>query len=162
MNVVTNELARFAEDELGIASAEAIVTTEGGDLRAIATALAAVASLDTATVLRRFGRRLFHRFAALYPAFVGAESSFDLLRELGPRIHGGLQDLYPEAAFPRLQCDDAAPGELVVTYRSERGLADLAEGLLAGCVEYFDEDTTIERATPAPETADVRFVLRRR
>jgi hypothetical protein len=161
MTVVTTELVRFAEEDLGVTTAQAIVGRHpGADLRALATALAAPARLEPAELLQRFGRNLFPRFAAVYPAFVAADSAFELMRELGPRIHAGLQELYPEAAFPHLECTDGPQGELVVTYRSERGLADLAEGLLAGCVEYFGEDVHVRGEAASDDGTTVRFVLR--
>jgi hypothetical protein len=48
----------------------------------------------------------------------------------------------------------------VLVYRSERGLADLSEGMLLGCAEHFGEDLQITRS-PLVRDVGERFVVRR-
>jgi Haem-NO-binding len=114
-----------------------------------------------AAVLSSFGRHLFRYFAALYPTFLDeAGSALGLLAGIDAYVHGELRKLYPDADFPRFECAPAAPDGLAMSYRSTRPLADLAEGLILGCIEHFGDQVRVAREDlpGAPGTA-ARFVV---
>jgi hypothetical protein len=115
-------------------------------------------------LLRRFGIHLFGRFAALYPVFFLEDTScLEFLAGLDTKIHGEVQKLYPDAEFPRFECAQTGVGRCELTYESERGLADFAEGLLLGCIAYFGEPITLERSNPPENTGRrARFCLTRK
>jgi len=54
-------------------------------------------------------------------------------------IHVEVRKLYPDAELPTFTCDTSTPGRLTMLYRSSRPFADLAEGLIAGCIAHFCE-----------------------
>jgi hypothetical protein len=117
-------------------------------------------------LVRAFGRHLFGRFRTLYPAlFLKVDSSFDFLERVETIIHIEVRKLYPDAELPTFECARPGPGRLVMLYRSQRPLADLAEGLIEGCIEYFGEAIEVGREDlppgPGGETR-ARFELTRR
>jgi hypothetical protein len=134
-----------------------------GDLLELAARVAQAASLPRGDLLRSFGVHLFGRFAAIYPVFfVDVDSAFGFLREINGHVHDEVQKLHPEAHFPRFECVSRAPDGLEMTYRSSRPLADLAEGLIRGCIAYFGEPIGLTRDDiEAGDGRAARFVLER-
>jgi len=133
------------------------------DLLALAARVAGAAGVPRAALLRAFGEHLFGRFAALYPVFfVEIDSAFGFLREINGYVHDEVQKLHPEAQFPRFECVARGPDVLEMTYRSSRPLADLADGLIRGCVAYFAEPIGVAREDlDMADGCAARFVLRR-
>ena len=128
---------------------------------ALAGRVGDAAGRSRAEVLRRFGAHLFWRFAAIYPVFFrGPTDPLAFLARVHADVHGSLRLFHPEASLPELRCSSPAPGRLVLDYRSERPLADLAEGLVEGCVEFFGGGVEVTREDP-PDGAGrtARFVL---
>jgi len=44
-------------------------------------------------------------------------------------------------------------------YKSERGFADFAQGLIEGCINHFDEKIKIEREDLRADKTEVKFLL---
>jgi hypothetical protein len=120
-------------------------------LRLWADLVARQSGVPAAVLLRRFGAALFGRLIRGYPAFlVGIESTLDLVSRYEGHIVAEVQKLNDAARLPHisLRRRDGEPAEVI--YHSNRGLADLAEGLLLGSIAYFGEPFDLERR----ETAD--------
>jgi hypothetical protein len=116
------------------------------ELFALVDAAANAAGRPAATVLRDFGEHLFAAFASLYPVFLaGEDSALHLLSRIDTYVHDEVQKLYPDALFPRFDPQQPAPGRLELTYASSRPLADLAEGLIRGCIAHFGETVDVQR-----------------
>lgn len=114
-------------------------------------------------LLRAFGAHLFGRFAALYPShFVGRSSTLDFLAILDNKIHVEVKKLYPDAELPVFEHGSIDPDMMAFVYRSKRPFADLAEGLIKGCIAHFNENIDLQREDfPCEEGAHTRFVLRK-
>jgi Haem-NO-binding len=117
-------------------------------------------SIPMPTLVCTFGVHLFDRFAASYPAlFAGVTSAFSFLEQIENHIHE-VRKLYPNAELPTFTCDTSTPGRLTLLYRSSRPFADLAEGLIAGCIAHFGEPILMHRNDIAnSHGTHVRFVL---
>src|SRR5262245_41296248 len=147
--VILNEFRDFADAAFPADGGEAVTRSESWDAngRYDASVLAGLvrrvseeSGVDVPTVLRRFGKHTFGRFTALDPAvFLEGTSCLEFLTGLNTTIHGEVQKLYPDAEFPRFEVARTDGGGLELGYRSPSGLADFAEGLLLGCIEYFGE-----------------------
>ncbi|MCA9047337.1 MAG: heme NO-binding domain-containing protein [Planctomycetaceae bacterium] len=106
-------------------------------------ALSKQSGLATAKLIRTFGRFMLHGFVQQYPSFFpDGQNAKQLLMSVDGIIHVEVKKLFPDAVLPRFEYEDPAPDRLVMTYRSERGLCALAEGLIDGAGEHFGETIT--------------------
>jgi hypothetical protein len=165
IGVVLSEFVDFSEQRLGASlpdvAFDARARYDAAELLALVDRVAAGAGMTRRSVLESFGLHLFGRFATLYPVFfVEAGSALDLLRTINTYVHGEVQKLYPEATFPHFDVEAPSPRRLELVYRSTRPLADLADGLIRGCIQHFGESIEMERLDP-PDAGghEARFVL---
>lgn len=177
--VVFTELLELVEQQFSIAVVDEIIQRadlpSGGaytavgtypvaEIRKLVDALSQVTGVPVGELVRTLGRHLFGRFAAGHPRFVAeAKSTFALLTSVEGHIHVEVKKLYPDAELPTFICEQPSDDRLVMTYRSERGLADLAHGLMLGCADHYGEpiDITREDLSGGAGTA-VRFTIERR
>ncbi|WP_127581275.1 heme NO-binding domain-containing protein [Paenibacillus koleovorans] len=102
--------------------------------------------IPVSDLVRVFGEYMFGQLAAGYPQFVAANKSvYDFLLKVDSYIHVEVRKLYPDAELPGFSYETPSPGVMVMTYRSSRPFADLAEGLIVGAIKHFEEDITLER-----------------
>jgi hypothetical protein len=176
--LLLSEFLAFSEAEYGREVADRLATGDSGraeswnpiaayphqEMLSLARRLGELTDTDGGVVLRKYGARLFHRLAALYPGFlVGAQSAFTFIAGFQAAIHDELRKVHPDSEVPHIQCTAHGADRLEMVYRSPRRLGDLAEGLLRGCVEHFGEAIDIERRdVPRGPEQTVRFILLRR
>lgn len=111
-------------------------------------------------LVRAFGRHTFARFAAAYPhLYAGVDGAVEFLAGIQEHIHVEVKKLYPEAELPSFTYEEVPGVVLAMVYRSPRCLADLAEGLIVGCVEHFAADLVLTREDLAEDGSHVRFLL---
>jgi hypothetical protein len=124
-------------------------------VRAWAELVAGPSGVSSAILLQRFGAALFGRLVRGYPVFlVGIESTLDLVSRYEAHIVAEVRKLNRAARLPHIGVR-RRPGEPVeVVYRSSRGLADLAEGLLIGSIAHFGDPLDIERSATADRGSD--------
>lgn len=110
---------------------------------------AAILGEDPDDMVLQFGRELFGRFKALYPAFFSdVGSALDFLERVEDHIHTEVGKLYSEARTPRIATSrEMLPGGegMSVEYASHRPMALLAHGLIEGCIAEFGADLVVER-----------------
>ena len=177
--IVFSEFIEFVEDRFSPEMADDIIEASnlstGGAYTSVGTydhqeLLQLVSNLSERTqtpvseLVRIYGRHLFGRLSAAYPQFIAeTESAFTFLQHVDDHIHVEVYKLYPEAELPTFEYEFPRPGQMVMTYSSIRPLADLAEGLIQSCIEYFKEDITVEREDlPSAEGVVARFTLTER
>ena len=114
-------------------------------------------------LLKSFGFHLFGKLSAGYPELIAnVNDSFELVSIIENHIHVEVRKLYPDASLPSFSHEFTGPDELHLLYESERGLADLAEGLLMGCFDHFGEEVVLEREDLSPgDGTRVAFKMRR-
>jgi hypothetical protein len=112
-------------------------------------------------LLRHFGRHIFHRFTVIHPEYITSHSSaFELLKILDNDVHVEVRKLYQDAEVPSFDYQDLSDNRMLFIYQSSRPLADLAQGLIEGCIEHFGETMTIERNDlPVATGAHTEFIL---
>lgn len=176
--IVFRELIDFVEEHFSFDMADKIISSAnlatGGAYTSVGTydhkeIVVLVSHLSEATnipvpdLLRTFGEHLFKRFSVLYPShFAGRDSVFAFLRILDNKIHVEVRKLYPDAELPVFEHESPEPDRLVFVYSSRRPFADLAEGLIRGCIDHFGESITLTREDlPCSEGAHARFTLTR-
>ena len=140
-----------------------VATYDHNELLQLIFALSDITQTPVSELVRTFGQHLFTRLSSIYPHFAeDAESSFDFLERIDKHIHVEVRKLYPDAELPKFDYEFPKPGQMVMIYSSTRPLADLAEGLISGCIEYFQDNVAIKREDLSQgETNITRFTLTR-
>jgi len=141
----------------------AVGTYPHEEIVALVTALSEETGIAVPDLVRTFGKHLFGRFALAYPRFfLGTTSSFQFLSGIENVIHAEVRKLYPDAELPTFEVEKG-DHSLTLIYFSEHPFADLAQGLIEGCVAHFGEDIEVRREAVANlPGAQARFILRRK
>lgn len=116
------------------------------------------------TLLIDFGEYLFGIFVTKYPRFFKHKTTvFQFLSQVDSCIHVEVKKFYTDADLPSFKCNTVDPNKLIMIYQSSRPLADLAEGLIKGCIRYHHEKIAIIRKDiNVKQGAKCQFLLIRR
>lgn len=118
--------------------------------------------IDASTLLKAFGEYLFDTFLKTYPDFFKAESNaFDFLKSIDTHIHVEVLKLYPDATLPKFDTHELEDGSLVMTYRSERKMGALAEGLIEKSIAYYGHPHSIEKQMLQEDGSELEFIIKR-
>jgi len=140
----------------------AVGTYDGAEMVALIGALSRATGTPMGALIETFGRHLFGRFVALYPAFFeGCESTFDFLPRVDEYIHVEVRKLYHDAELPSIQARQDGPDTMHVVYRSPRCMAKLARGLIDGCIAHFGDRCSVAEADDTGGGSQVTFTLQR-
>ena len=174
--IVFTEFLELVEDKFGIDTVDAILdkaapasggsytsvgTYDHQELVAMIVALSEVTSTPIPALLEVYGRHLFTRFVAGFPAFFeGVDDPLAFLASVEEHIHVEVRKLYPDAELPTFDHEEI-DGGLELTYRSPRPFGPFAQGLIEGCIEHFGKDYSVEaNDETADDMTQVRFVIR--
>lgn len=140
----------------------AVGTYPHEEMVALVVALSKETGIAVPDLIKAFGSHMFSRFAKLYPRFFkDAQNSFQFLSGIEDIIHAEVRKLYPDAELPTFKVKDS-PGRLELTYFSPHPFADLAQGLIEGCIAHFAEDIAVVREdVEGIPGAQARFILTR-
>ena len=73
-----------------------------------------------------------------------------------------LRKLYPDAELPTFATSRPDDDTMVMVYQSRRPFADLAHGLIEGCITHYDEPVNVESEDLSNDgRTHVRFTLTR-
>lgn len=113
-------------------------------------------------ILKGYGECLFHRLSPSFQKELTTNpSTFSFLLQFGDIIQMETLKLHPEASMPTFSARHLGPGTMEFHYTSPRKLADLVEGLLLGCISYFNENIKVVREDFPAEGSRVRFFLQK-
>lgn len=117
------------------------------ELRDLLLAVSRETDQPPARLLRAFGVHLFGRLREGHPQFFvdRALDLFTLLERVDAVVHVEVRKLYPNARLPSFRCDRESANRLRLRYVSDRGLADLAHGLIDGAAAHFGETIRVQR-----------------
>jgi len=97
-------------------------------------------------LVKAFGSHLFERFTASYPfALQGVGNAADFLANVEGIIHVEVKKLYPDAELPKIDFHRTNENDWQLDYQSTRPFADLCEGLIQACIEYFGDQGELTR-----------------
>ena len=124
----------------------AVGTYSHEEIVALVSALSQRTAIPVPQLLKVFGEHLFGQFAKNYSLFfVNVSNALDFLHGIEDVIHAEVKKLYPDAQLPRFITEEYSNQKLVLVYQSNRHFEDLAEGLIIGCIKYFNEKIHISR-----------------
>jgi hypothetical protein len=136
----------------------AVGTYDHQEIVALVVELSKRSGVEVPDLLRVYGQHLFGKLAKSYPQFVGkAGSVLDFLEGVENYIHVEVRKLYPDAELPSFETKRHEPHVLEMIYRSSRHLDDVCHGLIEGCMEYFNNEGSVERE---PIEDGTRFMIR--
>lgn len=138
----------------------AIGTYSHHEMIVLVMALSKKTNTPLPALLYAFGRHLFHTFVKAYGQFFEHTSdAFSFLESIENHIHVEVKKLYPDAELPRFSTKRLDDKTLEMVYQSERSMGDLAEGLIAACLDHFNEKATIKREAMADGGKKERFLI---
>lgn len=172
--IVFSEFLDLVEDKFGADMVDDIIddsnVPSGGAYTAVGTydhqeivdlvvSLSKHTGISVPDLLKVYGQHLFGQLIAGYPIFLeGVDDVFGFLRTLENHIHVEVRKLYPEAELPKFVMEES-DGKMSMHYQSERPFADLAEGLLNGCIHHFDQQVAFEREDVTDDGRSTKFTL---
>lgn len=176
--LIFTEFVALVEEKFGLAMSDDILSqpglTDGGaytsvgnydhrEMLALVTALAERSGLPADELCRVFGEWLFTKLARGFDFAVKPHrDAFSFLQSLDGVIHVEVKKLYPDARLPSVPVTRCDERELVMEYRSERPFADVAEGLIRGCLAWYGERATLHREPLGADGARAaRFTVNR-
>ena len=123
----------------------AVGTYDHHEILAMVTRLSELTSIPVGDLVQAFGKHLLNRFTELYPVFFNeVDDTFSFLDTIESHVHIEVLKLYPDAELPSFTVDHADGKTLIMSYKSSRPFAMLAQGLIKGAAEYFNEKISIE------------------
>jgi len=135
-------------------------TYEDSEIVSLVVNLHKKTNIPIPDLLKTFGAYLFNRFVVRYKDMMDhMTSSFDLLKKIDNYIHVEVQKLYPEANLPKFDYEELSENKLKLIYKSNRKMPDLAEGLIAACMDHYQENYTITRNLINEDASHVEFII---
>ena len=141
----------------------AVGTYDHHEMLTLVTSLSEKTGMCVPDLVDAFGRYLFGRFVELYPEFFdNVEGAFDFLERIEEHVHTEVRKLYPDAELPTFETSRVSDDRMGMIYRSKRPFADLARGLIEGCVAHYGESVSVEMEDLSDDhRTHVRFTLKR-
>jgi len=131
------------------------------DLLRLIRAAVEMTGVDATELIKVLGRHSFPHLAGRYVDLVdSADGTFDFLRKVNDIIHPEVLKLHPDATPPEFEFEEVEADLLRMTYRSERALGVLAQGLIYGAADRFGESVEIDVVSGLGEQTTV-FDIRR-
>lgn len=162
LGVVFSEFLEMVEERFSIDMVDAIIEesgiASGGSYTAVGNydhqellklvgILSEKTGIAAGDLVAAYGRHLFGYFVDRYPSFFSkADSSIDFLETIENHIHVEVKKLYPEAELPTFQHRRNDDGTFDMIYRSRRPFSDLAQGLIEGCIDYYNDPYELKRS----------------
>lgn len=113
------------------------------ELMAYVAAMSEALNVPPNDLVFAFGEYMLGRFAQIHPEFFENHTVKSFLKTVHDVIHVEVKKLHPDALLPQFDYEDPGPDQLVMLYRSPRGLCALAEGLISGSANHFNEKVAI-------------------
>ena len=117
-------------------------------------------NIPVSDLLKVFGKYLFQSFTNSYGQWMANSSDgFSFLESVHNYIHIEVKKLYPDAELPYFETERIDENTLIMIYTSVRKMADLAYGLIEGCMEHFEEKAVISQIALTEDGSKTKFVI---
>jgi len=137
-------------------------TYDHHEMLALVTQLSEKTGMPVPELVEAFGRYLFGRFVVLYPDFFeGVDGAFSFLDRIEEHVHVEVRKLYPDAELPTFETSRVDNDTMLMVYQSKRPFADLAHGLIEGCIAHYGEPVDVHMEDLSDDgRTHVRFTLK--
>lgn len=141
----------------------AVGTYDHQELVAMVVELSNRVNIDVPILVNTFGHHLANTFTTKFSSFFEeVDNTLDFLKTIDNHIHVEVAKLYPDAELPEFTYDDSDPDRFVLTYRSRRGFADLAQGLIEATMKHYQDNFMLERSDSSDQDTHIaQFILTR-
>lgn len=138
-------------------------TYDHNEMLALVRQLSEKTDTPVPDLVKAFGRYLFGRFVVLYPNFFeGVDGAFSFLVRIEEHVHVEVRKLYPDAELPTFETSMLDEDTMVMVYQSKRPFADLAHGLIEGCIAHYGKPIGIHMENLSGNgRTHMRFTLKR-
>lgn len=116
------------------------------ELVAYVTTLSEITGTAAPDLIRAFGQYMMHKFKALHPEFFEDHNAKSFLKSVHDVIHVEVKKLHPDSLLPTFEYECDGDDELTMIYSSPRKLCHLAEGLVGGASEIFEQPISISHS----------------
>ena len=138
-------------------------TYHHGEIFELVANLSKETNTPAGKLVKAFGKHLVLVFKMGYPTFFNQPNAFLFLKSVEGIIHVEVKKLYPDAELPRFEYEEPSENVLVMHYSSSRPFADLAEGLICGVVDLYNEKIKVSSEdTSGGKGTSRKFTLERR
>lgn len=176
LGMVFTEFVELVEEKFSPAMADAVLQDvappHGGaytavgyypqeEIVAMVVALSQRTGVPVPDLIKAFGGHLLMRFTQLHPAmFKRCPTLFDLVASIDGHIHVEVHKLYDQATLPRFTVLTRSARQMTLLYQSPRHMEMLAQGLLEGVAEHYQQACQVSHAPyKGPEGDGVLFTL---
>lgn len=153
--IVFTSFNEMIEEEMGITVWEKILANvkpesmgvytsvedyKDDELFSLVNALAEITEIPIPQLVKYYGKYLFSVLISKYPMFTeNVNDYFIFLESIENVIHKEVEKLYSNPNLPSLHCQQLDNKTLKMKYESPRKLCHLAEGLIEGAAEHYQE-----------------------
>ena len=124
------------------------------ELVAYVTELSAITGAAAPQLIKTFGKYMMHKFKGMHPEFLDGHSAKSFLESVHGVIHVEVKKLHPDSLLPTFEYESSGDDNLTMIYSSPRKLCALAEGLVEGVGQVFDESIELRHPECMHEGAD--------
>lgn len=124
------------------------------ELVAYVTELSAITGAAAPDLIRTFGTYMMHRFKTIHPEFLEGHTARSFLESVHDVIHVEVKKLHPDTLLPTFEYQSKGENQLTMIYSSPRKLCHLAEGLIVGTAELFNEAIDLHQSKCMHEGAE--------
>lgn len=124
------------------------------ELVAYVTELSKITGASAPDLIRTFGKFMMHKFKGIHPEFLEGQDAKSFLASVHDVIHVEVHKLHPDSLLPTFEYEDPAPDKLTMIYASVRKMCPLAEGLIEGVAEVFEQKIEISHTQCMHDGAD--------
>jgi hypothetical protein len=140
----------------------AVGTYNHHELFILGSAVASKTNIQVNQLFKLFGIYVFGTFTRHYSHLITQfDNPFDFLSNIENGIHVEVLKLYPEAELPTFKIEKRSDNEIIMIYKSKRKMADFAEGLIIGSLNYFKIEATIKKHVLVNDQTMVKFSIKR-
>jgi len=133
------------------------------DLITLVAMVSEKSGLAASALIRDFGEALFGTLGTVHSDLVAQfKTPIALLSVIETVIHRDVRKIYNNTELPRFDVIDQKGDEfLCLDYSSARPFADLAEGLILGCLSHYNvkDSSYVERDDIKPDGTHSRFKI---
>ncbi len=119
-------------------------TYDHSEILQIVTILSQKTGIAGEGLVKAFGKYLMGSFYKIHPDYFKGKNIFDFLQSVDGYIHVEVKKLTPDAELPEIKFIHKNKLECEIVYKSKRPFADLAEGLIEGAIEVFNEKISVD------------------